>query len=917
MEHLTYEGANQRRIEFFLLAAYTVFTSVMIMLCLDREWKAWVSLVLLACISSCWIVCVTKLRDYIFRSFYVTVIMQIGVIIYAINLEDIWNILPVFIAFIVSFGLYGNEIIILTTIISGVIIFGYHSFILKSFPCATVQDNINILVQMANIMFVQFIVYVWTKRNREGSKQLLGVIEQLEEVQGSKDDFLANVSHEIRTPINTICGISEIILNEDLPEKVKEDIMGIRQAGKNLTSVVRDILDFSELQSGKIELEEEEYNITSTINDVINMTFAKKKNKNIELIVDCAANIPSVLLGDEKKLRRIIMNLVDNAVKFTEEGFVSIEIGCRKETYGINLVITVKDTGIGMDAESMEKLFISFSQIDASRARQEGGVGLGLAISHQLARKMGAAITMKSKPGKGTTVKVVVPHKVVDETPIARLDGRENINVATYIDMEQFGMMEIRDEYTRNIIHLVENLNGKCHICRNFAELQRRFSKEKFSHVFISDMEYIHDKEYFDELVDKTKLIVVLDRIDEKKVTNPKITKIYKPYYIIPIVSVLNGLYDADSEGKKEYVRKFVTKNAKVLVVDDNKMNIRVIEGILADYKIDVTMAFSGKEALEKIASADYDFVFMDHMMPEMDGVETLQHIRSKVGSYYQWVPIVALTANAAAGTRESLLRQGFSDFLEKPIERSVLERVLKRNIPTEKIIYNDAHILESKSREEKQDITGLEEFLKTNDIDSSKGVVYCNGKDGYISVLKDYCREYKDSDNLAKKLYEKEDWKNYTIAVHGMKSSMRSIGAIRISDIAAALEKAGLNGNISYIREHHNELMEEYENLFENLCKCEYLCPEKNEEEASEVELEQLTEELFNQMISEMENAMYTLDANAILESLNKLQNYSYCGEPLKKSLVQAVRKVEMSDFMSAVDLVVKLKKRIEGKEE
>ena len=231
------------------------------------------------------------------------------------------------------------------------------------------------------VLLLQYSVYRWTKRNRLGSEQLLDVIEELKIAQSGKDDFVANVSHEIRTPINTICGMSETILREELPEQIKEHVV----------------------------------------------------------------SMPSVLLGDEKKLRRIIKNLVDNAVKFTETGGVSLRIGYRKEEYGVNLVISVKDTGIGISESNLEKIFTSFNQVDASRKRQEGGLGLGLAISNALIRKMGGAITIKSKVGKGTVVQVVVPQKVLDETPIAMLQDRRAIKVATYIDMEQFdNRMNIR-----------------------------------------------------------------------------------------------------------------------------------------------------------------------------------------------------------------------------------------------------------------------------------------------------------------------------------------------------------------------------------------------------------------------------------------------------------------------------------------
>lgn len=215
-----------------------------------------------------------------------------------------------------------------------------------------------------------------------------------------------------------------------------------------------------------------------------------KMIKKIELIVDCDPNIPCELLGDEKKLRRVILKLMNNAIKFTQTGCVALSIGYRKEKYGINLSVTIKDTGIGIREENLEKLFTSFNQVDASRKRQEGGLGLGLAISHALVQKMGGTITVKSKWGKGTLVRVVVPQKVLNETPMVALQNRADISAATYIDMEQFEVEEIRDEYSHMILNMAEKLKGKCQVCRSLPELQRRVEKESFTHVFTSIVEY-------------------------------------------------------------------------------------------------------------------------------------------------------------------------------------------------------------------------------------------------------------------------------------------------------------------------------------------------------------------------------------------------------------------------------------------
>ena len=639
------------------------------------------------------------------------------------------------------------------------------------------------------------------------------------------------------------------------------------------------------------------------------------------------------------------MNLVDNAVKFTNEGGVVIRIYTRKENYGVNLCVSVKDTGIGIEEEGMEKLFESFSQIDTRRNRQEGGIGLGLAISRALVQKMGGTITVRSRIGKGSIFRFVVPQKVLDEKPIGQVENRESMNIAAYFDMEQFDMMAIRDEYTGIITSMIRQLHVRCHVCRNLAEMKRREEHNAFTHVFISLEEYQEDEAYFDALARRARVIMVIDRPREKYITNPDIIRLYKPFYILPVVSILNG--SRGSAGGKQMVRpgKFTAPEAHVLVVDDNRMNIRVVEGLLKEYQIGVTYAASGQEALQLVENMSYDFVFMDHMMPEMDGIETMHRIREKVGHYYRKLPIIALTANAAPGNREMFLEEGFDDFISKPIEVSVLERVLKRNLPAEKIVFQPkTEEVETAGAQQ-----GKEKFV-IGSLDVEKGMLYCGGKEEYLSILEAYYEERYESWQLLDELFEKHDWKNYTIKVHALKSMMQNIGALSLSAKAKALELAGKRNDMEYILKNHADMMAEYRNVMEELEACPLVRTEKagaagmtegtekagaatddagSDKQASggmratnagsaEVgsELPELTEEAFDKILAELENAMYELDGGRMQELLSGLQGYRYCGAVLTEALQPVKKKIEMSDYMSAVDAVsgIREKRKREG---
>ena len=679
-----------RTIENFVLFFFSIYSINIFFDSIRRGWEIWVSVFILISLVACIFIHIGKYKNYRFRAIFVTIMLQVTLCVYGMNVDSLYNLFPFMCALIVLTGLYGIVELPSVFSISILFLFFYHGVILGRLPYGTMGQFFKILCQLVNMLCIVFLVRFWLKERERGNIRFLKIIEELKEAEQSKDDFLANISHEIRTPINTICGMSEAVLQEENIEKMQEDVNYIQIAGRNLMSVVSDILDFSELQSGKMALESETYNITSTVNDIINMTLAKIKDKNIELVVDCDATIPCGLQGDEKKIRRVIMNLVDNAIKFTKDGCVSIFISCRKEEYGINLIVSVEDTGIGMKEESIEKIFQSFSQIDVKRNRQNGGVGLGLAISQSIVQMMGGVINIKSKFGKGTKVKFVIPQKVVDDRPIASLNNKEKLNIGVYIDMEQFSMMEIRDQYSNNIRHMIEQMQVKSHICRNLSELKRRVEHEKFTHLFISLVEYREDMAYFDALALKIKVIVILYRCDEKEILNTNFLRLYKPFYIIPIVTLLNKKIEEKENKYFSKKAKIVAPKAHVLVVDDNFMNLKVMEAILKKYQLKVSTAMSGKEALEKIDAKTYDLVFMDHMMPEMDGVETLHRIREKGGYYFEKLPVVSLTANAIAGAREMFLSEGFNDFLEKPVENSVLQRVLTRNLPEEKLCFNE-----------------------------------------------------------------------------------------------------------------------------------------------------------------------------------------------------------------------------------
>ncbi|MBQ1171611.1 MAG: response regulator [Lachnospiraceae bacterium] len=713
---------------------------------------------------------------------------------------------------------------------------------------------------------------------------------------------MANISHEIRTPLNTIYGMSEMAQKQTDLNVIKEEIYNIQVASKKLMSMVNDILDFSELQAGEMDLEEEVYNISSTINDVINMTMAAVAEKDLDVVVDFDTSIPALLEGDEKKIRRIIMNMVSNAVKFTHSGYIGIKVSGRRESYGINLSVSITDTGIGMRENYMENLFTGFGQLDTRRNRQEGGVGLGLAISNLLAKKLGGVITVNSKEGKGSVFTFVVPQKIVKDQPVAVLNNPEEISIACYFNVERQARPGSRDAFTAQIENMVKNIPVSWQLCKNLDEMKRRMKGKRYTHVFITDVEYEEDPKYFDAIALRTKLMISVPRnakID-RKYENALL--MYRPVYSLSVVAALNEEYDSEHAEKPIKSKRFSAPSAHVLVVDDNVMNIRVIENILSQFKISVTKALSGSEALEKVESMDFDFIFMDHMMPDMDGVETTHRIREKVGSYYQRVPIIALTANAVAGSRKLFLSEGFSDFLEKPVELSVLERVLRRTLPPEKMIFEDAE--DTMKQQETTD------SLELTDIDKETGMLYCGGEEGFYMILAECVLNYEENAALLSELFQNKDWENYIIKIHALKSTMKSIGAMHLSDRARELEFAGKEGRFDIILKNHDSVLSEYESLMEQLKKQErvniILANDSGDvvavsESTDASEKMSLTMENFDALYAKFEDAMYSLRKDEMLAIVDELSRYKIGKDTKKSELDKIRRKINQDDYFAA----------------
>lgn len=694
---------------------------------------------------------------------------------------------------------------------------------------------------------------------------------EIEKVANMKSDFLANMSHEIRTPMNAVIGMAEMALREDLTPSAQDYISQIKSSGKTLLTIINDILDFSKIESGKMDITDIEYEPLELLHDVTSILNTRIQTNDITLIVNINPKLPKTLYGDNIRIKQILTNISNNAIKFTKQGQVVLKIDfVQLDEKEIDLQISVQDTGIGIKKEDMKKLFQSFQQVDSKRNRNIEGTGLGLAISKQLLALMHGDIKADSEYGKGSTFYFHLPQKVIDFTPSVQITASDNPICIGYVTNQYIqaqlltDMLRLDQKYTN-----VTSLN----------QIKKILTHQP-TYLFVEQSLFQHElQSLVDDYPNVTAIVIVdYNAVVTYPESNVKILK--KPVSAISIAAILNKeapIQEDQSADSSDYY-DFTAPDVKLLIVDDNTINLKVATGLMQPLGMQIDTATSAKEAIGKLDEINYDLIFMDHMMPDVDGIEATHLIR-RFHKDYDKVPIIALTANAVNGVKEMFIEEGMNDFVAKPIEISTLIKKLKQWLPKEKLNYDQKPVVKKQSNQASLHISNL---------DTTAAISMLGTEKLFWSVLKDYYQAIPRKVALIKEFEENEDWKNYTIEVHALKSASRQIGAMELSQKALDMENAGNALDGACIHEETDGMLKQY---FKYYYILRPYFPEEDIVEDNESKPEITLDEL-NNLFTQMTDAMDNLDMdamNAVIEELSKYQ-YSPDAEKLYDKLAQAV---------------------------
>ncbi len=671
---------NQAKTERFIIFLVSLACMGLIIESLIAGWEFWVPPLVIVGTLFLWLMHIAGNPEYNVRKVAYFGYAALVVFFYGVHENSIFDV-GIVIAFTMFIYSFFNHPYMMNTLLGE-----FLALILIQFLIAYNGSGINFSVLdlyriVLHVLIVVLSYFCCMKAIEDRSEMLYSNKEKddlIETVDSDMEDFLTNISHELRTPVNVVNGMSEMIIKKDSAKEA----FAIKNAGIRLAYQIEDIQDYTECKREKVILEEDDYMSTSLINDVVTGFRFLNNEKNLEMIVDMDPMVPTKMRGDVKKIHKIFRHLLENGIKFARKGGIYVKLFSESTDYGVNLCIEMTDTGIGMDRWTIAAAPKGMFQVDKKRNRSAGGIGLGLFVVYGFAHRMGGFVRIESEKHAGTTVRVTIPQKVVDKTPCLSLSKNFGGVIIFHVRSDKYKVPKVRDFYRDMAANLANGIHVQLYPAETVREIDRLMEKLDVSVIFMGQEEYEENPEYFEELSKKDVVVAVSAAPDFKLNSNSGVILMPKPLYAYPVIRVLNEGKNAGDLTHLGQKARPSFNNVKALVVDDEPMNLVVATELFKEYDMLTETAGSGREAINKYRNGDYDVVFMDHMMPGMDGVEAMKQIKDIAAQDHRNVIMIALTANVVSGAREMFMKEGFDGFIAKPINIADFERVMIRELP-------------------------------------------------------------------------------------------------------------------------------------------------------------------------------------------------------------------------------------------
>ena len=799
----------QQLSQLMVLVSFTALAAGLVAETLLMGWESWAVPLIIGAVGTSWLVHIRQKMNPHQRIWIYTVMMMGCFFFYGVHVTSAYDMAALMMIVMILYTVTGEKGLVTFCQITYYITMAYDIFQMNrmgvKWDSLTVSRTALhiVLITMAGWLS-RFIISEWARMFRESDQR----IEALDETTRRMNVFMANLSHELRTPVNAIKGMAEV-MQERLPSAEQAHLRTIQGAADRMAAQVSDIMAYSELETGRLVVNAGPYTLSSLMNDVV-QELRPRMTPGVELVIDVDAAAPAEMVSDAQMLKKTLFHLIGNGLKFTREGGVYVRVTAPRQDYGVNLCFEVRDTGIGMNPAELEQVLNRFYQTDGGKAVSAGGLGLGLPIASGFVRALGGFMMIDSTPGKGTMVRVSVPQRVSDGQKCMSLRDPGGINLAGFLNIRKFQNPYVREFYNTMILNAVQGLGVTMHRVDNLEDLKKLDAGLRLTHLFVGMEEYQSATDELEALAARA-VVIVAAPADFKLPAGSRACRMDKPLYGFPIAEALNSQLQQREPG----TLRMVCPDVSALVVDDEPMNLTVAESILRRYGMAVTTAPSGAEALRLCGERDFDIVFMDHMMPEMDGLEAMKRIRRLTDG--QDMPIVALTANALSSAREMFLNEGFDGFVSKPIELPELERVLKRVLPRNRIDY----VTETAPAPAAPPADALQALLAAG-VHLESGRRYCQGdEDLYRSLLQQFAADGPEKRRRMTDDIAAENWPDYAIDVHSLKSTARTLGADGLYEAARSLETAARAGRGEAVRSGHDALARDWQAVEDAIRSC------------------------------------------------------------------------------------------------